>query len=224
MLGNGSIRPSSELAPTNWIIGQVKERLNPERNLDECHDFELVKKTRSGDNRAFETLVRRYQKLVYNVVYQMVRSHEASADLTQDTFLKAYRALSNFKSGCSFKPWLLKIATNSTLNYIRDRKSSSSLEELLEVNPAAEPTASDDVEAEVELRVSQQELFEALGNLPVRQRQVFILRYQHDLKYEDIAEITGASVSSVKSLLFRARDNLRDLLISEKETEEKPAN
>ncbi len=216
MLGSGSIKPLSDLAPANWIIGQVKERLKqPNSDLNELDDAELVKRARSGNNKAFEALVRRYQKLVYNVVYQMMRSHETAADLTQETFLKAYRALPSFQTDRSFKPWLLKIASNSALNYIRDHKLESSLDEMLEVNPASEPASTDDLELMVELRVSQKELADALGELPVRQREIFILRYQQDLKYEDIAEITGNSVSSVKSLLFRARENLRSLMTKE---------
>jgi RNA polymerase sigma-70 factor (ECF subfamily) len=126
--------------------------------------------------------------------------------------LKAYKALPGLDTTKSFKPWLLKIATNSTLNTIRDQKGQQSLEELLEVNPQAEPASTEDVEQEVEWRVSQHMLFDALGQLPIQQRKTFVLRYQQDLPYEEIAEISELSVSSVKSLLFRARENLRKIL------------
>lgn len=195
-----------------WSIGQVTD---PKRNASDITSFadaELVGKTRAGDNKAFEVLVRRYQKLVYNVIYQMIRNHDSSSDLTQDTFLKAYKALPGFDTTKQFKPWLLKIATNSTLNRIRDQKGQQSLEELLEVNPQAEPASTEDLEQEVEWRFSQHMLFDALGQLPVQQRKTFVLRYQQDLPYEDIAEISELSVSSVKSLLFRARENLRKIL------------
>jgi len=192
-------------------MGQV----NNQRNATEITilaDADLVGKTRSGDNKAFEVLVRRYQKLVYNVIYQMTRNHESASDLTQDTFLKSYRALPGFDTTKSFKPWLLKIATNTSLNSIRDRKGQQSLDELLEANPQAEPASAQDLEQEVEWRVSQHQLFEALGQLPMQQRRVFVLRYQHDLPYEEIADVSELSVSSVKSLLFRARENLRKIL------------
>lgn len=212
MLGSGSTRTVFSLA----VFGQVKDGKET-TDINARPDDELVSMTRSGKQKAFEVLVRRYQKLVYNVIYQMVRSHESAADLTQDTFLKAYKALPTFDTTRSFKPWLLKIATNSTLNSIRDSKGSQSLEELLELNPHAEPASHEDVEQEVEWRVSQNMLFDALGKIPVRQRQVFVLRYQQDLPYEDIAEATSMTVSSVKSLLFRARDNLREILSKEME-------
>jgi RNA polymerase sigma-70 factor (ECF subfamily) len=193
-------------------VGQVKDSQRNAIDINSLADADLVGKTRAGDNKAFEALVRRYQKLVYNVIYQMIRNHDSASDLTQDTFLKAYRALPGFDTNKSFKPWLLKIATNSTLNLIRDQKGQQSLEELLETNPQAEPASSEDLEQEVEWRVSQHMLFDALGKLPIQQRKAFILRYQQDLPYEEIADITELSISSVKSLLFRARENLRKIL------------
>ncbi len=220
MLGSGSTRTVFNVAPCTWIISQVREpKVTTE--ISTMPDDELVVMTRSGNQKAFEVLVRRYQKLVYNVIYQMVRSHETASDLTQDTFLKAYRALPSFDKTKKFKPWLLKIATNSTLNHIRDNKGQQSLEELLEMNPHAEPASHEDVESDVEWRVSQNMLFDALGEIPVRQRQVFVLRYQQDLPYEEIAEATAMSVSSVKSLLFRARENLREILQKEMEIAER---
>ncbi len=211
MLGSGPTSPQPQLTAL-WIVGLVKDKLNNAPDLTALADAELVRRSRAGDNKAFELLVRRYQKLVYNVIYQMLRNHDTASDLTQDTFLKAYKALPSFDTKKSFKPWLLKIATNLSLNSIRDNKHQQSLDELLEVNPQAEPIAVEDVEQEVEWRVSQHMLFEALGELPLKQREAFVLRYQHDLPYEEIAEISELSVSSVKSLLFRARENLRKLL------------
>ncbi len=193
--------------------------LNPrmrEQKVD-LDDGRLVSHTLKGDGNAFEVLVRRYQKLVYNVLYEMVRNHETAADLTQDTFLKAFRSLSRFRQEASFKPWLLRIATNSGLNWIRDSKNEDSLEELLEENPSAEPAGREDVEAEVAWRLSQAQLSEALTELPVRYRHVFVLRYQHDLSYEDIAAIVDEPVTTIKSLLHRVREKLRKTLLDKME-------
>ena len=182
------------------------------REKEQLDDGALVGLTLSGDARAYETLVRRYQKLVYNVLYQMVRSHEAASDLTQDTFLKAYRALSTFRQEARFKPWLMRIATNGGLNWIRDHKSEESLEGMLEENPLAEPQGRENVEEEVEWRLSQALLSDALSELPARHRHVFILRYQHDMTYEDIAAAVGEPPTTIKSLLFRIRERLRKML------------
>lgn len=185
--------------------------------LEEADDAQLVSMSLAGNSKSFEVLVRRYQKLVYNVIFQMVQSHETAADLTQETFLKSFRALATFRSEAKFKPWILRIASNTTLNHIRDSKAKAhgSLEELLEENPLAEPPSAENVEAEVELRFSQAMLAEALLSLPERHRQVFVLRYQHDLSYADIATVVDEPETTIKSLLFRIREKLRKMLVEQ---------
>jgi len=202
----------------SWRPPEMADTTVEYGDQDVIGDGRLVGLTLSGDRKAYEILVRRYQKLVYNVLYQMVLNHESASDLTQETFLKAFKKLSSFRQDARFKPWLLRIASNSALNYIRDRKEHSSLEAVLEESPSLEPAGKDDVEAEVEWRLSQTMLAEALSELSVRHRQFFILRYQHDLSYDDISLITGEPESTIKSLLFRIRERLRKLL-SEKMTE-----
>ncbi len=194
----------------------------PAAKIDQLEDKELITLTLAGQKKAFEGLVRRYQKLVYNLIYQMIQSHESAADLTQDTFLKAYKNLGSFRSNASLKPWLLKIASNTALNHIRDSKSKyfDSLEELLEEHPHTEPPSACCVEKEVEFMFSQAKLQEALQKLSLRQRQVFVLRYQHDLPYQEIASIIDESESAVKSLLFRIREKLRKMLVEEQKVED----
>ncbi|MBY0357617.1 MAG: sigma-70 family RNA polymerase sigma factor [Candidatus Obscuribacterales bacterium] len=184
-------------------------------NREPIDDSRLVRSTLSGDSRSFEILVRKYQKLVYNVIYQMTQNHEATADLSQETFLKAFRALSGFRLQEKFKPWLLKIASNTTINYLRQIKQQNwdSLDNELNENPALEPSSNKDLEKEIEWKFSQQMLMDAMQNLSPRHRQMFILRYQHDLSYTDIANITGQPETTIKSLLFRIREKLRNLLL-----------
>lgn len=180
-------------------------------------DTRLVALSLSGDSRAFEVLVRRYQKLVYNVIFQMIRNHEATADLCQETFLKAFKGLPGFRPEARFKPWLLKIASNTTINYLRQAKLQTyeSLEEQLEDNPSLEPTSADSPEMDVELHFSQRMLSDALQKLSPAHRQLFILRYQHDFNYADIATITDEPETTIKSSLFRIREKLRKLLVKE---------
>jgi RNA polymerase sigma-70 factor, ECF subfamily len=194
----------------------------PAVQVDRLGDNELVALTLSGQKRAFEGIVRRYQKLVYNMIYQMVRCHETAADLTQDTFLKAYKSLGSFRDNARLKPWLLKIASNSALNQIRDSKNRyfDSLEELLEESPHAEPANAASLEDEVEFRFSQASLLEALQRLSPRHRQVFVLRYQHDLPCADIAAVIDESESAVKSMLFRIREKLRKMLLEEQRVQD----
>jgi RNA polymerase sigma-70 factor, ECF subfamily len=183
-------------------------------DLEKLSDALLVDFARGGDNRAAEVLVRRYQRLVYNVLYQMLRSHEGAADATQETFLKVFRALPAFRAGSAFKPWLLKIATNTGLNHIRSSRGRDhdSLETLLDENPVAEPASNIDVATEVEWNLSQNVLCDALAQLPPRHRYVFALRYQQDLSYQEIASIMDVPETTVKPLLFRIRERLRKML------------
>lgn len=199
----------------SWKALLLGEKRLTSKDLEIAADQSLVALTLGGNKKAFECLLRRYQKLVYNVVYQMVQNHEAAADLTQDTFLKAYKALATFRGNAPFKPWLLKIASNSALNYIRDNrgKLADSLEEMLEENPHAEPSSNERVEETVEKYMSQAKLAEAISTLPVRQRQIFVLRYQHDLPYSEIASIVDETESTIKSLLFRIREKLRKIML-----------
>lgn len=186
-------------------------------SLDGATDSELIGLTLRGTSRAYEVIVRRYQKLVYNVSYQMLQNHETAADVTQDTFVKAFNALHTFRQEAPFKPWLLRIATNSGLNKIRESKSRDhdSLDYILEENAQAEPASGQNVEAEVEWRLSQAMVTKALSQLSPRHRHIFLLRYQHDLSYADIAQIAEESETTVKSLLFRTRERLRKILQDE---------
>jgi len=195
------------------LLGLTKSALT-RAELEQLDDGRLIAFTLSGQSKAYEVLVRRYQKLVYNVLFQMLRDHEAASDLTQDTFLKAYKALSTFRSDSPFKPWLLRIATNSGLNQIRGAKAKEhdSLEGILEENPLGEPASKQDVETEVEWRLSSAMLNDALATLPARHRHIFVLRYQHDLSYADIASVVEEPETTIKSLLFRIREKLRNLL------------
>ncbi len=199
-----------------WLCGlsAIARQKLTRSELDQAKDHELVSQSLHGNGRAYEVLVRRYQKLVYNVLYQMLQNHESAADVTQDTFIRAYRALSSFKLDAPFKPWLLRIATNTGLNKVRESKNREhdSLDSILEEHSTAEPASKQDVEAEVEWRLSQVRLTDALLQLPARHRHIFLLRYQHDLSYSDIAQISEESESSIKSLLFRTRERLRKLL------------
>jgi RNA polymerase sigma-70 factor (ECF subfamily) len=196
------------------LLGILARRQVTRENLDSASESELVSLTLRGNSRAYEMIVRRYQKLVYNVVFQMLQNHESAADVTQDTFVRAFNGLHSFRTDAPLKPWLLRIASNSALNKIRELKlrDHDSLDLMLEENSSAEPASSQNVETEVEWRLSQVMVADALAKLPTRQRQIFLLRYQHDLSYADIAHITEETESSVKSILFRTREKLRKML------------
>lgn len=182
--------------------------------LEQCEDGTLVSMTLSGNGKAYETLLRRYQKLVYNVLFQMLQNHDTAADVTQETFIRAYRGLSGFRQTAKFKPWLLKIATNAGLNQIRQSKirEFESLDAVLDENPAVEPASRENLEEELDRRFSQVMLADALRAISPHNRHVFVLRYQHDLPYAEIADIVDEPETTVKSTLHRVREKLRKIL------------
>jgi RNA polymerase sigma-70 factor, ECF subfamily len=202
----------SGLVKGRWLHLKVDGLARAE--IEKMEDRQLIALTLSGNAKAYEAVVRRYQKLVYNVLYQMFHDHETAADVTQETFMKAFKALPTFRQESPFKPWLLRIATNSGLNVIRAAKSKyhDSLDSMLEENPLDEPSSGQNVEAEVEWRLSHAMLNEALMTLPARHRHIFLLRYQHDLSYADIATVMDEPETTIKSMLFRIREKLKKML------------
>ena len=178
-------------------------------------DLACVKKTLAGDRRAFEALVKRHQGLVYNLLNRMVQDNEVARDLTQDAFLKAFRNLNQFdqKHYKTVKPWLIKIATNNALDYLRQSKSTVSLDQLLSDEPYLEPSTNVDASVEAEHTMFVEKLNQALALLPLRHRQAFVLRYQFEFSYEEISKSMQENENTVRTLLFRAKDRLRKLIL-----------
>ncbi|MCL6431026.1 MAG: sigma-70 family RNA polymerase sigma factor [Anaerolineae bacterium] len=175
----------------------------------------LLASARAGDPHAFNTLVRIYQDMAFNVAYRVLGEAEAAADATQDAFLAAYRALPAFRGG-SFKLWLLRIVTNSCYDQLRLRKrrQQTSLDDLAE-DPDYASALADHGESPEEaiLRGELAQVLQAgIARLPLDQRIVLVLSDVQGLSYEEIAETTGIALGTVKSRLSRARARLRDFL------------
>ena len=176
-----------------------------------------IERAQSGDLQAFNQLVLNYQGLAYSVAYGILGDAEEAVDATQDTFLKAYRALGRYWGG-SFKAWLMRILTNACYDALRSRKRRrqriSSLDDLLEHPESAslmrDRRPSPQEQAEVgELR---QTIQRAMNALPVDQRTVVYMYDVEGLSYEEIAVATGMPMGTVKSRLNRGRAHLRDYL------------
>jgi len=183
-------------------------------------ELALVSAAKTGDLPAFNQLVLTYQSLAYNVAYRIVGDGDSAADATQDAFIKAYKALNSFR-GQSFKPWLLRIVTNTCYDYLRakKRKPTSNLDDAI-VNPEhswrlVDPAESPESYAErIELGRALQQ---AIDQLPPEQRTIVILSDMQGFTYDEIAEATGVSLGTVKSRLSRARAKLRDYLQEQEE-------
>jgi RNA polymerase sigma factor (sigma-70 family) len=180
----------------------------------------LIAAARRGDAQAFNKLISAYQTLAYNVAYRTLHDPDDAADATQKAFVSAFRALPRFRGG-SFKAWLLRIVTNACYDDIRRRKRrpATSLDDLA-VDPEHSPTLIDEDESP-EDHVMRQALGRViqsgLDELPDHQRMTLILSDIQGLSYEEIAEVTGVSLGTVKSRLSRGRSRLRDYLLQEQE-------
>jgi RNA polymerase sigma-70 factor (ECF subfamily) len=129
--------------------------------------------------------------------------------------LKAFRNLKQFdqKHYKTVKPWLIKIATNNALDYLRQSKSTVSLDQLLSDEPYLEPSTNVDASVDAEHTMFVEKLNQALALLPLRHRQAFVLRYQFEFSYEEISKSMQENENTVRTLLFRAKDRLRKLIL-----------
>ncbi|HKG27166.1 MAG TPA: sigma-70 family RNA polymerase sigma factor [Thermomicrobiales bacterium] len=195
----------------------------PELDPEARHDERLILAAQGGDLPSFNALVVRHERAVYNLCLRMLRDVSAAEDATQETFLKAWTAIATFRGGL-VRPWLLRIATNRCYDVLRarGRRPADSLDaEAFESEPAwTSQTGGEHPEvyaARAELSVH---LERALAALPEDQRLVVILSDVHGQPYEEIAEITGVAVGTVKSRLSRARARLREVLRDDPATRE----
>jgi RNA polymerase sigma-70 factor (ECF subfamily) len=179
------------------------------------HDLELMLRVRQGDAESFDVLLDRHRKPLVGFFARMVRDQALAEDLAQEAFLRVYQARRRYRPEAKFTTWLYRIATNLALNALRDRKGiqmvpvgdgdSSHGELKLERMSDARPTA----EQEMILSEREQTIRQAVESLPENQRAAVILHKYQEVDYRQIGNILGVSESAVKSLLFRAYENLR---------------
>ncbi|MDE3181049.1 MAG: sigma-70 family RNA polymerase sigma factor [Acidobacteriota bacterium] len=175
-------------------------------------DLELMLRVRSGDTGSFEILLNRYRLPLVGYFARMVRDHALAEDLAQEVFLRVYQARHRYQPDARFTTWLYRIATNLALNALRDRKGKAAT---LGDDPGEEPSVARIADkrrtAEEQLMLSDRErlIRRAVEALPERQRTAVILHKYQEVDYRQIGQILGLSESAVKSLLFRAHENLR---------------
>jgi RNA polymerase sigma-70 factor (ECF subfamily) len=176
---------------------------------------DLVKRARRGDLKAYDELVKRYQERIYATIYHMTSNHEDANDLAQEAFIKAFSALKSFKGGSSFYTWLYRIAVNKTINFLKQRKNKFHMS-LNDIDFNAEhdkdlmALISDKTPMrDVGLTELQKKLNEALLRLSEPHRMVVILHDVQGQSHEEIAEIMGCNIGTVRSRLFYARQQLQ---------------
>jgi RNA polymerase sigma-70 factor (ECF subfamily) len=175
-------------------------------------DAELVQACLAGRRDAFDTLVERHQRHVYQLCYRFASNHEDANDLAQDVFIRAYRGLKTFKGQASLGTWLYRIGVNVCLNKVSSKGRLEALDPLIAVSDAR--TASlEESAADALLRGERAtQVRAAIAKLPKKQRATLVLRVYHDLPHDQIAGILGSSVGAVKANFFHALNNLKKLL------------
>jgi RNA polymerase sigma-70 factor (ECF subfamily) len=185
--------------------------------LEQIDEDALVNQFQNGNTEAFNPLVLKYQKKIYNLMYQRVRDQETAKDLCQEVFLKAFNALPNFKGGSAFYSWIYRIAINCSIDFQRQRNRDKVLtfEEL--------PFEADEVLRMTDSHPSPEQLLDekelgiiirkAVRKLPPGQRRVFNLRYRRELAIKEIAALLNRSEGTVKAHLHHAHRQLQGMLL-----------
>ena len=171
--------------------------------IDDAHILALFL---TNEQKAFSSLVMKYQERIYWHVRKMVINHEDANDITQNIFIKVWKGLSKFKKESNLYTWIYRIATNETLNFIKANKNkmAQSLENIQIENRKDDSFFSgDEIEAKLHL---------ALATLPEKQKLVFNMKYFDELKYTEIAEILGGSVGSLKASYHHAQKKVEAYL------------
>jgi RNA polymerase sigma-70 factor, ECF subfamily len=187
----------------------------PARSGDDAEDIRLMHLVAVGDTVAFESLVERHQALVAGTVARMLGSNSDVEDITQQVFIRVWKSAGRYVARAKFTTWLLKITRNLVFNEMRRAKRHPHLP--LQIDPEGEELplrdeATETPDATLLQNELQKAIESAITQLPDTQRMALVLRRYEDLSYEEIADILELSLPAVKSLLFRARTELRERL------------
>lgn len=203
----GGIQPDWTLS----VAPSTQDEPGRESPLAGVDDRGLVDACLGGRPDAFDLIVERHQRAVYQVCVRFARRHEDAADLTQEVFLRAYRGLRRFRGDAALGTWLYRISVNVCLNHVASRRAAeTSLDDAPEAAATGDDPASSLAGKERGARVRA-----AVARLPPKQRATLILRVYQDLSHREIAAALGTTVGAVKANFFHALGNLRQLLAAE---------
>jgi RNA polymerase sigma-70 factor (ECF subfamily) len=187
------------------------------RNLAAFADRDLVTRAVvTGGEDAFEELVRRYQRPIAAYVYRMVGDYEAALDLTQEVFIKVYNSLRRYRAEFKFSTWIYKIAHNSAVDHLRRYSNrGQALTNEFEGEQYDLPLESRRLSPEQESERAERcaEIESVVRQLPTAYRELVLLRHSHDMSYDEIAEVMGLPLGTVKNRLFRAREAMRQQFV-----------
>jgi RNA polymerase sigma-70 factor (ECF subfamily) len=195
-----------------WTVSVVRpeERLGDGSGagLAELDEPGLVAACLAGRRDAFDIIVERHRRAVYQLCYRFVGNHEDASDLSQEVFIRAFRGLDRFRGDASLATWLYRIAVNVSLNKVGAKQPQT---EPIDARPHLDERAIDPA-SELLRGERAAQVRAAIARLPKKQRATVILRIYHELSHEEIAGILGSSVGAVKTNFFHALAKLRNLL------------
>ena len=182
-------------------------------------ETEIIQKLQQGNEQAFKKMVDSYQKLVVNTCFGMVHNSEDAEDIAQEVFIEVFRSIHKFRADAKISTWLYRIAVNRSLNFIRDNKKSrwfQSFEDSVHTkNRELQSIATSNTDQpgfQLENKQRAILLHEAIDSLAQNQKVAFTLNKYEELSYQEISEVMDLSISSVESLLHRAKKNLQKKL------------
>lgn len=179
------------------------------------NEHSLIQRAQKGDHDAFAELVDEHQRYVYNLALRVVKDENEALDLTQDAFVRAWTALPNFKGQSQFRTWLYRIVTNLCYNRLPNlRRSLNDLGD----NVMEEIPDFDNPADQLESTETRKYLYQAIDRLDENYRLLIALRYQHELSYEEISSTLNLPLGTVKTGIFRAKEQLRKSLAHLEET------
>jgi len=186
------------------------------RDFSSATDQDLVANAVSGAEGSFEELVRRYQRPISAYVYRMIGDYESALDLTQEIFIKVYGSLRRYRAEFKFSTWIYKIAHNSAVDHLR--RSATREQSIINGSESDHfelplESGQPSPEQESERKERRGEIESVVRTLPANYRELIILRHSQDLTYEEIVEVTGLPLGTVKNRLFRAREMMRQQFV-----------
>lgn len=200
----------SPAAPAEWTVTVVEPGGDAGRPaLDGLDDTALVAESVAGRREAFDVIVTRHRRTVYQVCYRFVSNHEDASDLAQEAFVRAWRGLRNFRGQSALSTWLYRIAVNVCLNRVSARPPKM---EPIESTERFEDVRAEDPRAALLREERAAAVRRAIAGLPRKQRATLILRTYHEMSHQQIAEVLGSSVGAVKANFFHALANLKKIL------------
>jgi RNA polymerase sigma-70 factor (ECF subfamily) len=181
----------------------------------ELTDNELIQKCLAGQQQYFEELVTRYKKLIFSVVYNMINDKEEVSDISQEVFIRIYKALDRYNPEYKFSTWAVRIATNLCLDIHRKKKvDSTPIEEIEDFSDGIDTPEASYIQKE-----RSEKIRKAIHSLPEKYRTPIILFHQNGLSYEEMTKVLGEPMTIIKNRLYRARLMLREALMPDRKEE-----